>query len=124
MDALLAQTVINYMEIIIINDCSSDNTLQIIEKYKRDNPTVRITIVNQPSNMGIFAARVIGTNMSKGLFVAMIDADDWCDKTYYEDMLFEALPDTVTKETFLDMRQRGVLHKLFNKYYKQNPQKG
>ena len=119
MDALLAQTVINYMEIIIINDCSSDNTLQILEKYKRDNPNVRITIVNQSSNMGIFAARVIGTNMSKGLFVAMIDADDWCDKTYYEDMLFEALPDTVAKETFLDMKQKGVLHKLFNKYYKQ-----
>ena len=119
MNALLKQTVINDMEIILINDCSTDKTLKTLEKYKKDNKDVNIIVYSQPKNMGIFAARVIGVSLSNGLFVAMLDADDWTDRNYYEDLLYKALPDKITHETFLCYKHEGKLYKLFDRCYKQ-----
>lgn len=119
MNSLLNQSVINDIEIILINDCSTDNTLKALEKYKRDNKNVNIVVHTQPKNMGIFAARVVGVSVSHGLFIAMLDADDWVDRNYYEELLFKALPDKITCDAFLQYKHDGKLYKLFNKYYNQ-----
>ena len=64
------------IEIIVVNDGSTDNTLGIIkELYKLDN---RIIIVNQ-ENKGLIEARKSGLNIAKGEYILFVDGDDWLE---------------------------------------------
>lgn len=71
-------------EVIIIDDCSTDNTLKIIEAYK-DTPTVKI--VKNPRNLGLSATRNRAIMMTDAEFIVAIDSDDWCEPEYFESML-------------------------------------
>lgn len=64
----------NY-EIIVINDCSTDNTRQILENYKDE-----IRLYNLDKNIGLAAARNLGVKKAKGQFVVFLDADDYVQR--------------------------------------------
>ena len=69
----------SYLEIIVINDGSTDNTLKIIETYsKNDN---RIKLINI-KNGGVSNARNIGILNSTGSYITFIDADDYIEEDY------------------------------------------
>lgn len=70
-DSILNQTYQNF-EFIIINDGSIDSTQQIISSYNDK----RIVLLNLAGNQGISNARNMGTDLSKGEFIALCDADD------------------------------------------------
>lgn len=76
--SVVAQTYTN-LEILVINDGSTDNTVKIVQQYAhRDR---RIHLLQQP-NAGVAAARNLGIQQAKGEFVAPIDADDiWAPNT-------------------------------------------
>lgn len=59
-------------ELIIIDDCSSDNTKEILEKI--DNPQIRV--IFQESNKGAAYSRNIGLKNAKGKWIAFLDSDD------------------------------------------------
>ena len=61
-------------EIILVNDFSSDNSLQIIEKIQKEDN--RIKILNNKRNMGTLFSRCIGTLKSKGKYIFALDNDD------------------------------------------------
>ena len=65
------------IEIIIINDCSEDNSLKIIDKYK--NKDKRIKIINKIKNEGLSAARNSGIEIATGEYILHIDSDDWIE---------------------------------------------
>ena len=69
-DSILNQSFTEF-EFIIINDGSTDNSLQIIESYKDE----RIVLINQ-SNTGLAKALNIGIEKSRSNFIARMDADD------------------------------------------------
>ncbi len=64
-------------EIICVNDCSTDNSLDIIEKYARADK--RIKIINLKQNKGVSYARNTGINSATGDYIIFIDSDDWID---------------------------------------------
>lgn len=82
-DSIINQTYENW-EFIICNDCSSDNTLEILNKYaKNDN---RIKILNNEKNLKLAASLNKCLAISKGIYIARMDADD------------ESLPERLEKQ--------------------------
>lgn len=88
LDSLSCQT-LDSIEIIVINDGSTDSTLDIVSHY-RDSSHRSITVINQ-INMGPSAARNAGLEVAQGEFVAFADSDDVVDKTAYEKMYLSAV---------------------------------
>ena len=65
-------------ELILVNDCSTDNSTSIIEEQiKKDN---RIKLINLQENSGAAIARNNGIEEAKGRYIAFLDADDFWDK--------------------------------------------
>ncbi len=61
-------------DLIIINDCSSDDTAQVIGEFSKDNP--RIKLINNKENLGPYPSANIGLEYARGEFIARLDADD------------------------------------------------
>ena len=78
-ESVLNQTYKN-LEIIIINDASTDNSKQICEKYKDD----RIIMIDNPKNLGAGETRNVGLSKVTGDFISFVDADDYICKDFYE----------------------------------------
>lgn len=89
-DSLLAQTV-NDFELIIIDDCSSDDTVKIIEEYKDE----RISIHMNDTNQGLTKNLNKALKMCKGDFIARMDGDDICEPDRFEKQVryFDEHPD-------------------------------
>ncbi len=64
------------LEVLLVDDCSGDNTLTIIEALAKKYPQGWIKIVALPKNVGAGEARNAGWEMASGEFVAFLDADD------------------------------------------------
>lgn len=78
----------NNLEIIIVDDGSTDNTLDIIEKIKKKDSRI---IVVQKKNGGVSSARNEGMKKATGDYVLFLDADDWLDPDCCEVLMKEAL---------------------------------
>ena len=71
------------LELILVNDFSTDNTSYVLEKYQKEDP--RIKIIHNKKNMGIIYSRSIGTLISKGKYIFPLDNDDmFLDKDVFE----------------------------------------
>ncbi|MFC5401735.1 glycosyltransferase family 2 protein [Cohnella soli] len=76
LDSLVSQT-LTEIEVICINDCSTDRSLEILNEYAtKDN---RIIIINNKENIGAAKSRNIGLLEAKGEYLAILDSDDFCD---------------------------------------------
>ena len=79
-DSIIDQTYKN-LEIILINDGSTDSSSQILKKYK--NQDERIIVLNQ-KNAGVSNARNKGIEKSTGSYICIVDQDDVLNKEYVE----------------------------------------
>lgn len=88
LNSILNQT-LKDIEIICIDDKSTDNTLQILQKYAKTDK--RIKIIALEKNSGAGHARNAGLNLAKGEYVSFIDPDDYIDLNFYEKLYNTAI---------------------------------
>lgn len=85
LDSVIEQTYKN-LEIILVNDCSTDNSQQIIDEYcKKDE---RFKCVNNPKNLGLFKTRIAGAKEATGDFITFLDSDDYLTIDFYRTMIY------------------------------------
>lgn len=75
--SVLEQTYTNY-ELIIVEDCSTDNTLSILNEYSLKDK--RINLLTNEKNSGVSHSRNRAMSIAKGDYIAFLDSDDIWDK--------------------------------------------
>lgn len=80
LDSVINQT-LKDIEILCINDGSTDDSLSILEEYKSKDS--RIVIITQ-ENKGLAATRNVGIENAKGEYLAFVDSDDWINAKFSE----------------------------------------
>jgi len=71
-ESALAQTLTN-IEVIVVDDCSTDNTVEIVERFKDE----RLKLLLNSENMGAGGARNRAIEAAQGKWIAVLDSDDW-----------------------------------------------
>ena len=118
-NSILIQSYTNF-ELILVNDGSTDNTLKVCNKYKKDS---RVILINK-KNEGSVKARVDGIKKSSGEYVTFVDADDWIDKETFS-LLYEeekkASFDILCFNSYKVIGKYGLIKRAGNKtYFKKN----
>ena len=100
-ESLLAQTIgRDKLELIFINDASTDGTLRILKAYERMDPE-HICVITYDENIKQGGARNIGLSYATGNYIGFVDADDWIEPDMYERLL------TMVKKYNCDMDWRN-----------------
>lgn len=108
-DSIVGQTY-PYLEIILINDGSTDASGAICDEYARLEP--RIKVIHQ-ANQGLSAARNRGVDLAKGEYLSFVDSDDWLELDMYEELVavLQTYPD-------LDLLKFRVIKKARHERYR------
>ena len=85
LNSLVLQDVLDF-EVIIVDDNSSDNSLDIIKKYCELLPDI-FKYIHLDENKGVSVARNIGLKYASGEYIGFVDSDDFVHRNMYGDML-------------------------------------
>lgn len=103
-DSIINQTYSN-IEIILVDDGSTDDSLKICREYQRRD--ARVSVISQP-NQGLITARKNGVLKAKGTLIGFVDSDDWIEPDMYEQMI------AIYKDTNAGLVSTGVFRDFEN----------
>lgn len=98
LESVCGQTLEN-IEILCVDDGSSDDSRAILEAYARRDPRIRLHYMG--TNRGVSTARNIGIAAARGEWLSFVDSDDFMLRSFYEDLYAasaQAAPDIVKGE--------------------------
>lgn len=81
LDSVVNQT-LKDIEIICIDDCSTDNSLEILKEYAQKDG--RIVLIHMEVNQGAYVARNKGLEVASGEYIGFVDPDDYIELNTYE----------------------------------------
>lgn len=87
LESCIAQTYRN-IEILVVNDGSKDQSLQIIQSFQEKDPRV---ILIDKENQGLYRARISGVQKASGRFLFFLDGDDYLPSDAVECLLDKAV---------------------------------
>lgn len=99
LESLLNQTYKN-MELVIVEDCSTDSSRKLLKKYKENE---NIKIFYNKENRGLSYSRNYGLKKSTGDFIGYIDSDDYVEPDYYE-KLMRSIKDNKSDTAICDIK--------------------
>ena len=105
--SLVNQTLTD-IEIIVVNDASKDDTLDICNRCKAQFPD-KVVVIDSKENLGCGGARSLGLDAATGEYIGMADADDYVAPTMYEKLYDKA------KETGADIVDSGYYSEATDK---------
>lgn len=85
LDSIFNQTFQDF-EVIILDDCSTDNSLEVLEEC-RPHPKVTHFVVNEANSGSTFKQWQKGVQLAKGEFVWIAESDDWCEPTFLQELM-------------------------------------
>ena len=111
LDSIKNQSYKNF-EIIIVDDFSCDNSVEIIEKYIQCNQDIRITFIKHETNLGQMASMLDGLKIAQGVFISFIDSDDCLNPSYAEAHLKVHLASSVafTTSQIVEIDENDEIH--------------
>ena len=111
LDSIVGQSY-KRIEIILVNDGSTDNSGEICKEYaQKDN---RIKIIEK-QNGGLSEARNYGINIAKGNYITFVDSDDWLEEEYIE-VLYKCIYKEQCDVSICDFYNITSSKKILNKY--------
>lgn len=118
----LQQTTEEAIEVLVTNDCSTDDTRQIVlglqqELSEEALPVRRLFLIDNETNLGVAESRNKAIREAKGEYIAFLDADDWWEVTKLSRQLeLFALQDTVLTFTARELMddEGQSLHKVID----------
>ncbi|MBQ3039774.1 MAG: glycosyltransferase family 2 protein [Alphaproteobacteria bacterium] len=114
LDSLVNQT-LKDIEIICVDDCSTDSTLEKLECYEAKES--RVKLIKLTKNSGVAIARNAGIDIATGEYIGFVDPDDYVDLDYYEKLYNQAqvTGSDVTVANIKELHLNGSV-KLFTKW--------
>ena len=107
-DSVLSQTFRDF-ELIVINDCSKDSTLEKIKEYNDE----RLILIDNEKNVGLGAVRNLGIERATGEYIVHLDGDD----TLYEDETLEKIDEVIGNDlpdiVYLGFKDVGGFNKTY-----------
>lgn len=118
--SLFEQT-LDDIEYIFVNDCTPDNSMQVLDSILQDYPNRvnHVRIINHTVNTGQSGSRRDGMLVASGDYVIHCDADDWVDVEMYEEMYNAAIEtgaDSVTCDMVMEFGESYQILKYNNSY--------
>ncbi len=115
LDSIINQK-LHEIEIIIVNDGSTDNSLQIVQNFTKSNNNI---LILSQDNRGLSEARNTGFKYSKGEYIYFIDGDDYLDENCLFDLYNEAIINNLDiiffdAISFLDETREKIQPELIN----------
>ena len=84
---------LNNLEYIFVDDCSPDNSIEVLEKILKEYPhrKLQVKIIRHRENQGQWKARTTGFENAAGDYIIHCDSDDWIELDMYEKMYNKAI---------------------------------
>ncbi len=96
------------IEVIVVNDASKDDTIEICRRCEAQFPD-KVVVIDSSENLGCGGARSLGLDVATGEYIGMADADDYVAPTMYEKLYNRA------KETEADIVDSGYYREATDK---------